>query len=210
MANYLVSNYKGVYRLKTSMDERTKKFPREYTGQFADNDIYIDCQNNIKIFHYGNRTLQAYIPSIIRGNNIIKSIDNGIVFDVEKTDSEVLFKFNSKHMLSLEPYLKPKKNGSGISPFSSKNLSKTKYIIPDKDLVKYKSIVENIPQKQLVALAHTTNNFLKTLESKSFSWGDIKDDMILKGLSGKNYIHSIGQWENYLEFIKEDINYGNG
>ena len=54
----------------------------------------------------------AYIPSIGRGHNIIKAIQeelgNDIIYNIEETDSEILFRFNSKHMDELEKYLKPK------------------------------------------------------------------------------------------------------
>ena len=93
--------YKGKYRLRTFLDSSTNTFPREYTGQFAENDIYIDCQKDVKVFHYGKQILQAYIPSIGRGHNIIKAIQsdlgNDIIHNIEETDSEVLFKYNSKY-----------------------------------------------------------------------------------------------------------------
>lgn len=120
--------YKGVYRLRTEIDKNTNTFPREYTGQLAENDVYIDCYKGTRIHHYGNRILEAYIPSLGRGHNIIKMIQtdlgDNIVFHIEETDSEVLFRFNSKHMNDLEPYLKPKTNGADRSPFRTKIFQK--------------------------------------------------------------------------------------
>lgn len=201
--------YKGFYRLRTAIDKSTNTFPREYTGQFAENDVYIDCQKNIRIFRYGNRTLEAYIPSLGRGHNIIKAIQNDlgndVIFRIEEADSEVLFRFNSKYMEVLEPYLKPKRNGADISPFSTKNLPKTKYIIPNEDLVIYKEIVSKIPKNQLISLVHTTNSFLQSLTTKKNTWEDIKADMALKGLKGKEYIHSIGKWNEYIKYLKEKL-----
>ena len=34
---------------------------------------------------------------------------------------------------------------------------------------------------------------------------NIKADMKLKGLRGKEYIYSIGEWDNYIKFLKENI-----
>ena len=173
-------------------------FPREYNGQFADNDVYIDCQKGIKIFHYGNRILEAYVPSIGRGHNIIKAIyeelGDDVIFHIEETDEEVLFRFNAKYMEQLAKYLKPKTSSADRSPFSSKNLEKTKYTIPDEDLNPYKEIIEKIGQNRIIELTHTTNSFLKSLTTKKNTWDDIKADMALKGLGGKNYVHSIGKW----------------
>lgn len=87
MANYLMK-YKGVYRLKAPYDLHTYHFPRKQDGTLEDNDVYIDCQKDIKIFNFGHAVLRAYVPSVIRGNNIIKAIyqeiGNDIIFDIEK------------------------------------------------------------------------------------------------------------------------------
>lgn len=201
--------YKGKYRLRTPIDKSTNMFPREYNGQFADADVYIDCANKITISSYGHGVLEAYIPSIGRGHNIVKAIQSelgdNIINNIVETDKEVIFKFHAKYMEQLEPYLKPKTNGADRSPFSSKNLPKSKYEIPDEDLLTYKEIIENIPKNQLIALIHTTNNFLKSLITKKNTWENIKADMALKGLKGKDYIHCIGKWDDYIKYLKRNL-----
>lgn len=237
--------------MRTEIDLKTKNFPREYTGQFADNDVYIDCQNGIQISHFGRGVLEAYIPSLQQGRTMIKFIyrdlinksntetkvntyevtrkgetiyvtketvsildeelfkrdidKSDLIISIVETDEEVIFKFHSKYMERLEPYLKPKTNGADISPFSSRNLPKTKYIIPDEDLNIYKEIVSKIPQNELISLVHTTNSFLKSLVTKKLTWEDIKTDMALKGLKGKDYIHSINKWDNYIKYLKRNL-----
>lgn len=129
-----------------------------------------------------------------------------IIFNKEENDSEVLFHFKAKDMSKLEKYLRPKTNGSSISPFSSKNLPKNKsYKIPDEDLVCYKDIVENIGKNQIIALSHMTNSFLKTIITRRNTLEDIKTDMALKGLSGKKYIHSIGKWDEYIKYLEKMV-----
>lgn len=155
--------------------------------------------------------MQAYIPSIGRGHNIIKAIkeqiQEDIIFDVEETDSEVLFKFNARHIKDLESILKPRTSGASISPFSSKNLPKNKdYKIPDEDLMLYKELVANLPQNQLILVGKYTNSFLQSLVTKKNTWENIKSDMALKGLRGKEYIHSIGRWQKYVSFIDKKLN----
>ena len=154
--------------------------------------------------------LQFYTDSIGRGRNVVRAIKeglgDGIIYDIEETDEEVLFKFHSKHMKSLEPYLKPRNYGASISPFSSKNLDKNRdYKIPDEDLLPYKSIIEKIPQNNMILVSTYTKNFLKSISKKKNGYEQIKADMILKGLKSKEYIHSIGVWEKYLKYMKNEI-----
>ena len=72
--SFLISKYKGIYRLQTEYDQSTKQFPRNLSGTFEDLDIYIKCRHDVRIYHYGKGLLEAYIPSIQRGMNIIRTI----------------------------------------------------------------------------------------------------------------------------------------
>lgn len=210
MANYLISHYKGKYRIKCEYDKHKNQFPRKIDGTFEDGDCYIDCYKNIKVFHYGNKILEAYFPSLMRGKNTMKAIQeeygNDVIFSIKETDSELFFRFHANDMDRLEKYLKPKTNGADISPFSSKNLPKNKeYKIPDEDFVEYKNIIEKIGQKRIIELTHTTSNYLKSLVTKKNTWENIKADMSLKGLSGNRYIHSIGKWNDYISYLKNEL-----
>ena len=131
---------------------------------------------------------------------------NSIIWNVVETDSEVLFRFNAKYITDLEPYLKPKTNCANRSPFSNKNLPKTKYKIPDEDLLRYKDLMKNLSQKEVLSFGLYTNNFIKSLVSKKNTLDNIKADMAIKGLKGKEYIHSIGKWIEYIEYLKKEIN----
>lgn len=156
--------------------------------------------------------LQAYIPSLGRGHNIVKYINENfgedIIFGIQETDLEILFKFKTKDADIIIPLLKPRINGAGISPFSSKNLPKSAYNIPDEDLLIYKQIVAKIPPERILTITHTTNNFLKSLVTKKNPWENIKADMVAKGLKGKEYIHSIGEWNNYIKYLQENLRIG--
>ena len=156
----------------------------------------------------GKDVLQAYIPSKTRGHNIIKTIeqiDPSIIFNIEETDSEVLFQFKYINSDKIIPLLKPRTSGAGISPFSTKNLKKTDYNIPDEDFNRYKSIVSKIPKENILTITHSTNAFIKTLETKQNSMENIKADMRKKGLKAKEYIHYIGRWEEYLSFLTKEL-----
>lgn len=201
--------YKGIYRLKCPFSLDTNQYPRKLNGTFEDVDVYISCYNNVQIFYYGQGVLEVYVPSLIRGRNMIKQIneiDSNIIKDILETDSEVLFKFHSKYIKQLENILKPKTNGAPISPFSSKNLPHDKsYKIPDNDLCIYKDIVANVPEKERISVSHMTSKYLKSLANRKHSWESIKSDMAIKGLKGKEYIYAIGKWNEYIKYLSECI-----
>lgn len=205
---YLYDKFKGIYRLKVPIDSNTNDYCRKLNGTYEDVDMYIDCQFGNKVFHFGGNILQAYIPSLQRGHNILKKleeIDKFLIFDIEETDSEVLFKFKYVNSDIIIPLLKPRTSGAGISPFSSKNLPKSNYTIPESNLAQYKSAISDVPKDKLLSICHTSNNFIKTLATKQNPIENIKADMKLKGLKGKEYIHSIGQWDNYINYLRKEL-----
>lgn len=158
----------------------------------------------------GKSILEAYIPSIGRGHNIIKAIQSelgsNIIISTQETDEEVIFQFHAKHMEQLEPYLKPKTSGASISPFSSKNLPKNKsYKIPEEDLNAYKEVTKNLAQNEFILLGRYTTNFIKSLATKKNPMENIKADMAFKGLKGKEYIYAIGLWDKYIDYLKKNI-----
>lgn len=77
--------------------------------------------------------------------------------------------------------------------------------IPDEELQSYKDMLANIPENKRLSIGIITNNFIKTLATKKNPIESIKADMKLKGLKGKEYIFSIGQWNNYIKYLKENL-----
>lgn len=206
--SYLIDKFKGIYRLRAPINPDTNDFNRKLNGIYEDIDVYIDCQHGNKVFYYGNSILEAYVPSLQRGHNIIKTlqqIDPLIITHLQEGDSEVIFRFKYSNSDKVIPLLKPRTSGANISPFSSKNLPKSSYTIPEKDLSIYKHIVAKIPREDILTITHNTNNFIKSLATKKNSMENIKADMKLKGLKGKEYIHSIGQWDNYINYLRKEL-----
>ena len=77
--------------------------------------------------------------------------------------------------------------------------------IPEEELVTYKQIVQRVPKERILTLTHSTNDFIKSLATKKNPIENIKADMKLKGLKGKEYIYSIGKWNEYLNFLYKMI-----
>jgi hypothetical protein len=243
----LIEKFKGKYRLLALYDQ-TNLFPRDLDGTYSDYDIYISCLNNVQVHYFGKGILEAYIPSLGRGRNIVKAIYseyvqdiekspyltvsekedektreiktinsfdydglykdkelNKIIFNIQDTDEEVLFRFKWDKMEQFEKYFKPKTSAANRSPFSSKNLPKSDYVIPEEDQLKYKEVVSKLPKEDILKVGHLTNDYIKTLVNKKKSIEAIKDDMKLNCMKAKEYVHFIGKWNDYLEYLKKEI-----
>lgn len=223
-----LTRYKGTYRLMAQVDQNTNDYPRDERGNIDSDDVYIKCTHGNQIYHYGHSTLVAYIPSIGRGHNILLALakelcgveeripydelyllleQQGKIWDIVENDREIEFKFSAKDIELLAKYLKPQTSGSGISPFSSKNLPKRKYKISNDDLREYKDITNNISEGGFLLIHQITKRFLNDIlpKDKAYRRVDIKADMKKKMLKGKEYIHYIGKWDEYIKFLKGNI-----
>lgn len=190
------------------IDQSTNDFPKKLNGTNEDIDLYIDCLHSIKIFYYGHSILEAYIPSIGRGRNITRAIceiSPELIFDINETSEEVIFRFKYKDSEQIIPFLKPKVSAAGRSPFSTRNLPKSDYTIPTEDLKPYKDIVTTIPKELSLKLGYITTQYLKSLCKKKNGYKQMKEDMKLKMLKSKEYIHSIGKWNEYIKYLKDEI-----
>ena len=232
MSRYLMK-YKGQYRLKPNLDLELNDFPRDENGSIDSSydDIYIKCAFGSQIYHYGRSTLVCYIPSLGRGHNILISIakelklideedksrdykklyemlnNNKTVFDISETDEEIEFKFHTKNMELIAKYLKPLTAGADISPFSSKNLPRASYCIPTDDLRDYLEITKDIPQTDKLLISHITKAFMNNILSKDklYKSINIQTDMRKKCLKSREYIHSVGYWNKYIEYLRKEL-----
>lgn len=220
--------YKGIYRLMAHIDQNTNDFPRDERGNIDSDDVYIKCAYGNQIYHYGRSTLMAYIPSTGRGHNILLALAKelcgvkeripyeelyllleqyGKIWDIVENDKEIEFKFYAKDIELIAKYLKPQTGGANISPFSSRNLSKRKYDIGSTDLQEYKEIINKIPKGNILIIKNLTSQFLSDIlkKDKAYRRVDVNADMKKKMLKGKEYIHYIGKWNEYIKFLKENI-----
>ena len=222
MANYLLK-YKGKYRLLPKLDARTNDIPREKNGDISDgyDDIYISCRFGNEISVYGcdssrRMWLEAYIPSISRGRNIIKEVkEKGIEYsNYIETDKEVIFRFKAKDIDDIAKLLKAKVSGANISPFSSKNLPQDKNLvsIPTDKMQEYKDIIDKVDKGNLLIIHRITNDFLANILEKRFRKTDktfsYKTDIKQLKLSRlvKEYIYYKDMWQEYITYLDKEIN----
>ena len=218
MDNYLVSHYKGKYRVKAHYDLATNDFVRDAEGELDDSfgDFYLSGRSGIEIHHGVGSELACYVPKLQLGNNVLrsyynamigsegkKSIDkivtelkeHGYVNDVDILSIEVFFTFDAKYLDNLAPIIKLKTSGANISPFSVKNLPRRPYTIPKKDMDYYKECKGELTGLQISRLqdAFIRENFDDNFKS------EMKKEM----LKANQYIHKIGHWKDYCNYIKE-------
>lgn len=245
---FLTDKFKGTYRILAPYDQ-TFQFPRDLDGTFSDFDLYISCMNGVRVSYFGNRgVLEAYIPSLGRGRNIIKAIYseyvqdiekspyitvsekedektgeikiinsfdyeglykdkelNKIIFNIDETDEEILFRFKWDKMKDFEKYLKPKTSAASRSPFSSKNLPRSDYEIPEEEQSRYKEVISKVSKEDILKVSRWSNDYIKSLANRKKSIESIKDDMKLHCMNVKQYIHFIGRWDDYLKYLEKEI-----
>ena len=220
MSNYILK-YKGKYRILPTLDQNTNDFVRNFDNSINDTDIYISCRNNCKIFLYGhiNNTrpvwLQAYIPSIGRGRNIIKALKEKDIelVDIKENDKEVEFKFKASDIEIVAELMKAKTSGAGISPFSSRNLPKSDVKIPTEEIARYKEITSVIPKTDLLLISKLTNEFLESVLQKELrnilkdKKYDYKSEMKKLKLARqtKEFMYVKSYWEKYLNYLTKVI-----
>jgi hypothetical protein len=135
------------------------------------------------------------------------NINNKLIFDIEETDEEVLFKFKANSFDIITEYINPKTYCAERSPWSVKNLPREnkKYAIPTEDLTLYKEITASIPKDNISIYNIINNGFLVKLSTKKRKPIDtLKNEIKMGGWQFKSYIHSLGKdvWSSYLNYIK--------
>lgn len=221
MPNYILK-FKNKYRILPEIDRSTNDFVRDQDGNIVDDDIYITCAYDSKITTYGHMKdnkktvwLTAYIPSIGRGRNIKKALDEkGIEYvDYIETSIESEFKFKAKDIDEVATLMKARTSGTGISVFSTKNLPKSNVQIPTEEIERYKAITSVVQKEDYLLIHRATEAFmvnilnkkLRKTEGKSFDYTKDMRKLMMSRMS-KEYIYTKNFWNEYLEYLKKEIN----
>lgn len=201
MAGYL-RKYVGTYEVRADYDEDTNDFPRLLDGSLdpSFDDYYIKCANGIKIRHATGSTLSCYIPSVQRGKNIIKQLNDigSIVIEFEILDSEVYFTFPASDIDIVAQLCKVKTRGKNIQPLSPKTLPKRKSIVPESEMQRYKKLCSQFGEKPIdkaQVISKVNREFEQRLK------GNYKYEMKSLKLDFRSYIWHIGKWDEYLAVL---------
>ena len=137
----------------------------------------------------GNRGKKS-IPTLVE-----EMKREGYINDCDILSIEVYFTFDAKYLDDLAPIIKLKTSGASISPFSVKNLPRRPYTIPRKDMDYYKECKGELTGLQISRLQDA---FIKEKFDDNF-----KTEMKKEMLKANQYIHKIGRWKDYCDYIKE-------
>lgn len=219
MANYMM-RYKGKYRVLCELDMDTNDFPRNSDGKIDDDvGLYIPCKYNGKIYAYGREgkymQLCAYIPSRTRGRNIKKQMDKDKVpyHRYDETDEEVSFLFPSTEIDIVAKLVGAKVSGANISPFSSKNLPRTKVEIPTDKMQVYKDITSRLNRNDMLVIKAINKSFMDEILAKKLRPKgqrkpyDYREEQKKLGLARdvKGYIYKKGMMDEYLSYLDEKV-----
>ena len=222
MGNYLLTHNRGEiknkYRIEAHMDEQTHDVPRAADGSGlidpSYDDLYIACQYGNQIYHYGRSILEAYVPSVVRGNNILKELEQREipVQNIHRGDEEISFQFHVSYLDTVAELLKAKTQGKGKSPYSISRYPINKNVsIPSKEIEKYKGIIEPVVNSQPLLIGHWTESFLNDVllkKDKEIPNKDVNADMKRMCLfrQKKEYIYVKGYWDLFLDYMQQAVN----
>lgn len=213
----------GKYRVKAEVDTYTNDFPRTESGNIDPSfgDFYIPCASKSKIVDAFNGNLGMYIPSTARGKNVrsalVEKYGEDIIWNYEETSAEAMFLFKLKDIAKIATIVKPSASGASIKPFSVKNLKKGTYTIPQSDSDIYEEVIGVLPKRNItmqgkervmvdgLLINKITKGFDSTIQKTKGKKYNIDAERKLSGLKGKSFIHSIGLWDKFIEYLRNEI-----
>ena len=232
MSRYL-TKYVGTYRVLAEINQDTNDYPRTTEGLIDPlfDDLYIPCKGNARIIHHKRDILMLYVQGL-GGSYLVRKmaktllnmendleytiqqlmdilVEKDVITAYEVLDGESYFYFKADKLESLVEIIEPKTTGCGISPFSSKNLPKSKYTIPEEDLVRYKSIINKVTDlddmSKMRKISNLTTAFDKEILKVKGKKFNVLAEMRAVGLRRKEFIHSLGLWDKYVLFLESNI-----
>lgn len=133
----------------------------------------------------------------------ISNSDEYPMYNIRENDEELEFYIKYKDIDSIIDKLLPKTSCADRSPMSTKNLPKSPYTIPEHDELKYKKITKNIQLKDGLLINGLNKDFINKIGKKLKI--DVNKDMRSKCMKAKQYIHSLGYWNDYCTYLQKEL-----
>lgn len=208
---YYLSKYLGKYRIVTEINQATGDFCKDKRGLFCnDTDIFIKCANDVRIWHYGGDILQVYVPAKRRGLNMIEAIKEK-AFDIETTDTELLFKIKDEDLDTVAKILKPMTNGANISPHSPRNLKREKkqqsIYMTSEQIEDFRGISARIPKEGKFLLIQINKKFIESFLSEKLgvTVKEISEEIKKLNIKQADYFCRCGYWDEYIKFLTGEV-----
>lgn len=229
MFRYLEKHYIGIYRVKAHYDLNTLDFPRTDTGGVDEeyDEQYIPCKKGEIRHTYrntrGKDILLWYCDNIRTGVSVYNELKEKypeVEWEVDEDLSlgkddifcslgrkkDVIIYFEASDIEKVASVVEPNTRGASIRPYSIKNLPKTPYTIPENELKEYIKVTKKFKGETPLELAQTIKKANKEFAAERDKEDKDKIAFITKQytskLKFKEYVHSIGLWEEYIEFLK--------
>ena len=75
------------------------------------------------------------------------------------------------------------------------------------NLEQYKQVVKDVPKDKFLIISRATSNYIfeRMQKMKQYKSEPIKKLMRKKMLKGKEFIHSEGQWSDFLKYLSKEM-----
>lgn len=213
-----LEKFVGTYRVMAPVCYDTGEFPTNDNGKGINptfDDLYIPCSKGIIKHSYDDDILVWYCDSLNRGRKVKSKFEESkIKFTYEETDVEMIIYFDESFLDKVVKIVRPKTAGKKIKPYCKKNLSTSKninsktgkYEFPSKDVKAIQDVVKDLSRTDKLqfskkCLKDFDKHILKIM-GKDYN---LEAERIATGLKPKEFIHSIGLWEEYVEFCKKEL-----
>ena len=230
MFRYLEKHYLGKYRVKAHYDLETLDFPRTPTGGIDEeyDEQYIPCKRGEIRHTYrdirGKYILAWYCDNIRTGVSVYNELKEKypeVDWEVDedlglgKDDiycnfgrkKDVIIYFEAKEIDKVASVVGANTRGASIRPYSIKNLPKEPYQIPEQELNEYVEAIEKFKGDSPLDLAQILRKVNKEFALKWDKNNESEISFITQQhnskLKFKEYVHSIGIWNEYIEFLKQ-------
>lgn len=223
MFRYLMK-YVGKYRVLTELTTDTHDFVRDKNGDIHPDydELYIECSYGAKIKHsYKEDILGYWTDKISKLKSTTKKFDeNNIKYQLGDAGDEYIIYFNDADMDKVAKLVGAKTTGKKIKPFDKVNIpdriivepTESKepviisvYKIPSEDLKPYHNAIAPIAGKseKLKLVKKTLIDFDEIIKTAK-EVDPVKERERLK-MGQKEYIHSIGMWDEYIKYIQKAV-----
>ena len=228
MFRYLLK-YVGTYKVLTELTTDTNDFVRDYDNEIHPeyDELFIPCANDGVIKHTYSDSVLAYITPKVSMFKKYKELlkQNKISYTTDDTAEEYIIYFNDADMTKAAKIFGAKTRGKNTPPYDKSNIpnrivvKKEKkepeeihvintYVIPSRDWTNLYNVLAPIQgrSEKMKFTKQTLEEFDKEISKIKGPGFNVEQERKKVNLPPREFIHSIGLWDRYIEFLKLKVN----